>query len=197
MRRRVFQLIRTAAFGAAFATSTSAHELPIKRIGPEYDNASCIGDISTPACATETLIACLYLDDPGFCVRLGLPTRDLTGPSGPPMFLDYKIVAVQPADVQHAAERLKENIHDWLGVYEVRFLERWCLEGENCDNESFEKIIYYFKRKGEAWVLFRWAIEDSGSLTCRELPESDLWKTMCARYIDKWVMPWVHIRELN
>ena len=171
-----------------------SHEWPVKRNAPDYDNASCIGDMSTPVCATESLLACLSHEYPNLCVQLGLPAPDLTGPSGPPMYREYKIVAVQPADAQLAAERLGENIHDWLGVYEVRFLERRCLEGKSCDNKNFERMIHYLKRKDEIWVLFRWAIEDSG-LTCEELPEKNLWKAMCARYIDSWVMPWVHREE--
>ena len=193
------RLLFAAMLVATLHVGAKAHEWPVKRIGPDYDNASCIGDYSIPRCAVESFLACIYREKPELCIPLGFPAPNFTRSDERRRYIEYQIIAVQPVDPQLTAKLLGDDISDWLGVYEVRAMERSCDEGRDCNTGTFMRNSYYLKSKGEGWKMFRTAEEEEYGFSCDELddtlPPSAFGSAICDHLIEERIMPWVHVEE--
>ena len=141
-------------------------------------------------------MACFPQKRYGLCELVGMPRP--APPFGPPMYTDYQVMADQLVDADLVAGLLKDSPDDWVGVVEVRMLERSCEVGSDCSGYAVTRYSYYFKRADAGnWILFRWAQSDPNTLTCMDTPDSAYGRVSCRRYIGEWVMPWVHEQDYD
>lgn len=152
--------------------SAAAQTEPVLRIGKDYADSKCIGDISTPVCAAETVLACLTRADLHLCTLVGIPgildfikSKDENVPR---RRLVYRIVGVEPVD-----ELTKILIHvrdDSLDLADVRVLEEYCREGETCRPPAFRRSIFLI-RGPKGWFFLRMAQATDDFSACNEFPE--------------------------
>lgn len=142
------------------------------RIAPEIATSRCLGAPTTPACATETLLACVARGDAALCRALGVtpPAR-----SGEPVQVEYimeRVSLIRPEDV---TDDLREV--EWFkpGYTLVEAQRRTCpASAADCDGESWDYMQVYLRPRPDAapplWEIVYWRSESEPDVP-QEIPD--------------------------
>jgi|GEM_PF-1613727 len=164
---RPFLLLLAAALLAspALAQTTSVAQATRDkpgRIAPDAATSACLGQPSTPACAAETLFACLTRGDAALCRTVGMmaPARSTAEPQQTE-YVTERVSIIRPEDV---TEDLRDL--DWFkpGYALVEAQRRACpASAASCDGESWDDVqVYLRQRPGAAaptWEIVHWRSE--------------------------------------
>ncbi len=96
MRRLALAL--ACALPVLAAMAQTSKEAP-GRIGPEAATSTCLGAPATPACATETLLACLARGDAALCRAVGAATPPRSGEPQQTEYVMERVSLIRPEDV--------------------------------------------------------------------------------------------------
>ena len=156
-------------------------------------DSHCIGDVSDPVCAVETLIACYALERPELCALLGVQGMRFEGDAQPNIF-DYKIIEILPITTDRIPNRLRNKPWFNLNALEVRVAKRSCFTPSVCKQlaeHSFFPSVYFLSPNGKEWRLAAWT--NDISVTC-EYPEPN--NPACGLFFWDDDSPWVHDQSL-
>jgi len=143
------------------------------RIGPDAATSLCLGSPSTPACAAETLLACLTRGDATMCRTVGaaVPPR----PAGEPQQTEYVTERVSIIRAEDVTDDLREL--DWFkpGYALVEAQRRACPASQgSCEGEAWEDLQVYLRQRQDAapasWEVVHWRSESEPDVR-QELPD--------------------------
>ena len=142
------------------------------RIAPDAATSRCLGAPTTPACAAETLLACLARGDAALCRAVGTtaPPR-----AAEPVQVEYvmeRVSIIRPEDV---TEDLREV--EWFkpGYALVEAQRRLCpASAGTCEGESWDYLQVYLRQRPDAaapgWEIVHWRSESEPDVP-QEIPD--------------------------
>jgi hypothetical protein len=141
------------------------------RILPDRATSTCIGQTTTPVCATETLLACLARGNDALCRRVGTPSVK------PPedavrTQTEYAIERVSVIRAEDITDDLRDL--DWFkpGYTLVELGRRSCpIDRPDCTDETWEEMQVYLRPGGGGFELVTWRGESEPD-TAPEVPEN-------------------------
>jgi hypothetical protein len=167
-------VVALSALPAAAQSSNVAQATKDKpgRIGPDTATSLCLGAPSTPACAAETLLACLTRGDDALCRAVGtaVPPR-ASGEKQQTEYVTDRVSLIRPEDVTDDLRDL-----DWFkpGYTLVEAQRRSCpASAASCDGEAWEDLQVYLRQGPDgaaAWEVVHWRSESEPEVP-QELPD--------------------------
>ncbi len=161
---RVFQLlIATVALLTAAPAALAQNSLvapppsEIRWITQEKATSDCIGDITDPLCAVETLIACWARAEPDLCRRVHDETPDpVPTPELKPYKAEYRVKRVRLLQATDVFAYL-EIAGYREGFAEIVLLRRF-KDSAAQPNIGWMTYSYYLKPVDDGWRVFGWNV---------------------------------------
>jgi hypothetical protein len=171
---RGLPLVTALALGlfAPAAPAQMSKESP-GRIGPAATTSVCLGTPTTPACAAETLLACLTRSDTALCRAVGAatPPRSAVDPLQTEYVIE-RVSIIQPDDV---TDDLRDV--EWFkpGYALVEALRRACsATNPDCQDELWDDLQVYLRQRlgatPAAWEVVYWRSDSEPDMS-PELPD--------------------------
>jgi hypothetical protein len=114
----------------------------------------CIGQVDTPVCAVETLIACHMRGTPELCRIATGRTHDFSSGPLPNEWLRYRLTRASPIQPEDFARQHLGHfgVQRWKpGSMLVEMVEETCY-GTFCEGSL--EMIYILRRSGKGWHVY-------------------------------------------
>jgi len=154
----------------ATAVSAQAVEGKIGRVSPGMATSSCVGANTSPACMTETLLACFARVEAPLCRNAGI--TDVRGITREPSLIEYVIERISVIRADDITDDTRDV--EWFkpGYTLVELRQRSCPPpAAACDGESWHDLQVYLRPQGGSWALVTWR-GDLETESPPEIPES-------------------------
>ncbi len=165
---RALVLVAVLCCAAVPAAAQKSRDAP-GRITPDRATSTCIGTATTPACAAETLLACLARSDESLCQRVGAaPPARPVGAAGR-IQIEYVLVRVSTIRPQDITDDTRDL--EWYkpGYTLVEMDSRACpAEQASCSDEEWDDLQVYLRPVGDgggrSWDVAAWRSESEPDL---------------------------------
>lgn len=153
-----------------FGLSAALAQEPVKtgRIGPVGATSTCIGAVTTPICAAETLLACLMRADAS-CRAAGVDSRTINH-EPTTVATEYAIERVSIIRAEDVTEDLRDV--DWFkpGFALIELRRRAC-RAATCDDEEWDDVQVYARPVEGGWRIVTWR-GDIGQEHAPDIPDA-------------------------
>lgn len=153
----VIAIVVGADAPASVAQSSEPLPAPLDReIGPEHADSTCIGEATTPLCATETFIACWARREIDLCRRVyDGPLTHFNDPDAKPHTFRYRLAEIGRSADENRLPPEARLAFPWAEDDMVHVSVTRSVEPERNDITKVDRV-FFLAPTGNGWRIVHW-----------------------------------------